>query len=86
MKDDEKTWVPRKRDFYVYLGFGEVKKDNSSLRKLTSRVIDPSWIRKFDVFYNRVGSISIYSTFNFSFDSICTRGYPRTGKLMGFTP
>ena len=33
-----------------------------------------------------MGSISRDYTFKFSFDSICTKDYPRTGKQMDFTP
>ena len=34
---------------------------------------------KFDGFCKRVGSIWRYSTFNFTFASVCTREEPRTG-------
>ena len=37
-------------------------------------------------FCSRVGSISIDSTFNIAFDSICTMEDPRIGKRMDFTP
>ena len=37
-------------------------------------------------FCNRVGSISIYSTFNFDFASICTMEDPRTVKTKYFNP
>ena len=45
-----------------------------------------SGFSKFSGFYTRVVSISIYFKYNFSFASICTIEYPRTGKSMNFTP
>ena len=45
VKDDKVTWV-LKIILYFYLGFWEVKKENSSLRTLSSRSRDPIWIWK----------------------------------------
>ena len=42
--------------------------------------------RNLSGFFNKVGSISRDSTFNFDFASICTRDYPKIGKPMDFSP
>ena len=47
---------------------------------------DPIWILQVFWIFKIVGSISIYSTFNPDFSSICTREEPRTGKPKYFTP
>ena len=44
IKDDEGIWVQKKGKIKFYLVFWEVKKDNTSLRKISYRIGYPSWI------------------------------------------
>ena len=71
---------------YFYLGFWYVQKDNSSLRKLSSIIRDPSWILQVFWILQESGVNLIYSTFNFVFESILTKEESRTDKPMDFTP
>ena len=74
MKYDEGTWVLTKRKYSIFTwGFGNYKNTIAHSEKCLPELYIQAGFSRFDEFFKRVGSISIYSTFKFSFSSICTK-------------
>ena len=87
IKYDELTWVLTKSKYYIFICyFVKYKKIIAHSEKFLPELYIQAGFSTFSVFCKIVGYISIYSTFNFSFASICTMEEPRTGNPMNFTP
>ena len=86
MKDDEVTWVLTKLIFFLNLWFWEVQNSITHSESFLPELNIQYGFRKFDGFCKILGSISIDSTLNFAFVSICTIEDTRTRKSIDFTP
>ena len=87
MKDNEKTWVLTKRKYSIFTwGFWKYKNTTANSENCLPEFDIQDGFIKFAGFYKRLGSISIYSTFNFYFVSICPREEMRTFKTVDFAP
>ena len=86
IKDDEVTWVLTKMKYSIFTWyFGKYKNKITHSENNFPHLEIQSGFGKFDGFCKIVGSIWRYSTFNFTFASVCTREEPRTGKQIYFT-
>ena len=87
MKYYEGAWLLTKRKYSIFTWyFGKYRKTKSHSENFLPELEIQSGFSKFSGFFKRVVSISRYSTFNFAFDSICTKDEPRTVKQMELTP
>ena len=83
----EGTWVRTKKEYYIFTwGFVKYKRTIAHSENCLPELEIKAGYSKFSGFFKSVGSISIDSTFNFEFASICTRENPISGKPMDFTP
>ena len=86
-KDDEVIWVLIKIKYYIFTQyFRRYKNTIADSENCLIELEIQAGFSKFAQFFKRVGSISIYFIFNFPFASIFTRGDPRTGRPIDFTP
>ena len=85
MKDDEGTFVLTKRKISMFTwGLGEYKNTIAHSKKYLPELEIQSVFRKFAGFCNRVGSISRYPIFNFSFCLHMQKGGYKNSKSNGF--
>ena len=87
MKDYEGTWVLTKRKYGIFTWYYWKYKDKRAHSENCIPELEiQDGFRKFSGFCKGMVSISRYSTFNFAFESICTKEEPITGKPIYFTP
>ena len=87
MKDYGRTWLLTKSRYYVFTWyFSKYKNKIAHLENCLQEIYVKSGFGKFDGFYKRVVSISIYYSFNFDLTSITKQKMIIIGKPMDLTP